>query len=92
MSPAPLLFAQKETPPEGGPPKPFHSPARDVFTLPNGLKVTLARYGMIPKVTVELALRGGYLLEPKGKDGVANLMAALMKEGTASRSCEADCG
>ena len=84
----PLLFAQKETPPEGGPPKPFHSPARDVFTLPNGLKVTLARYGMIPKVTVELALRGGYLLEPKSKDGVANLMAALMKEGTASRTAK----
>ena len=37
-------FAQKETPPEGGPPKAFVFPKQDTYTLPNGLKVTLVEY------------------------------------------------
>ena len=47
--------AQKQPPPEGGPPKPFAVPATETYTLPNGLKVTLALYGIIPKATVSVA-------------------------------------
>ena len=48
-----LAFGQqKEEPPEGGPPKPFHLPATEDFTLPNGMKVTLVPYGSVPRVAV----------------------------------------
>ena len=83
------VFAQqKEQPPEGSAPKPFHSPARTAFATPTGLRVTLARFGLIPKVTVELVVRGGNITEPKGKDGVGTLMVELMKEGTQTLTAE----
>jgi len=34
-------FAQKQTPPAGGPPKAFTLPAHESYTLPNGFQVTL---------------------------------------------------
>ncbi len=82
-------FAQeKELPPEGAAPKPFQSPRRQNFILPNGLHVSVARYGLIPLVNVELVLQGGDITEPEGKQGVSGLMSELMKEGTATRSAK----
>ena len=74
--------AQKQTPPEGGPPKAFSIPARETYTLPNGLKVTLIPYGNIPKVTVDIMMVAGSADERKDRQGVAGLTADLMKEGT----------
>jgi zinc protease len=84
-----LLFAQeKEAPPEGSAPKPFLSPRRQNFTLPNGLRVTSAHYGLIPKVMVELVVTGGDVSETNDKQGIGNLMGELMKEGTESLTAE----
>jgi len=83
-----LVAQQREQPPEGAPPKPFHSPARTTFTAGTGLPVTLAQFGLIPKVTIELVVRGGEITEPKGKDGLGTLMGELMKEGTSSLTAE----
>ena len=80
---APCL-AQKQTPPPGGPAKPFTLPAHETYTLANGMKVTLVPYGNIPKVTVNLALRTGDLNEPAGLKGVADTTGELLKEGTTS--------
>ena len=76
------LDAQKQAPPEGGPARAFTVPAYETYTLPNGLKVTLIPYGNIPKVTVDLTIVAGSADEGKDHQGVADLTAELMKEGT----------
>src|SRR5437868_5465478 len=75
-------LAQKQSPPEGGPAKAFTVPAHETYTLPNGLKVTLVPYGILPKVTVDLTMVAGSADESKAHEGVAGLTADLLKEGT----------
>jgi predicted Zn-dependent peptidase len=82
LSIAAPAFAQKQTPPEGGPAKAFTVPANETYTLPNGLKVTLVPYGIIPKATISLAVNAGEINEGSARVGVAGLTADLMKEGT----------
>jgi predicted Zn-dependent peptidase len=82
------LAQDKEQPPEGSAPKPFHSPKTDNFTLPNGMRATIAHYGLIPKVNVELVLNGGGITESNDKQGVARVMGELLKEGTETRSAD----
>lgn len=74
--------AQKQTPPEGAPPKAFTVPTHESYTLPNGLKVTLVPYGIIPKVTVSLTVNAGSINEGANHGGVADITAELLKEGT----------
>jgi predicted Zn-dependent peptidase len=81
--------ARKETPPEGGKPRPFTLPKRDTFKLSNGLRVTLVPYGSIPKVTVRAVVRTGNIDDPAGKVWLADLTGDLMKEGTATRTAQA---
>jgi zinc protease len=81
-------LAQKQTPPAGGPTKPFTVPAQETYTLPNGMKVTLVPYGNLPKVTVTLMVSAGTANQPKDAPGLARLFASLLKEGTASRSAK----
>jgi zinc protease len=88
VSGTPSLFAQKQTPPAGGPPKPFHLPPQETFSLPNGLKVTMVPYGAIPKVTVNVTVRAGSLNEPASQVWLADITSAMMKEGTTSRSAQ----
>lgn len=76
------MQAQKQTPPEGGPPKAFNVPAHETYSLPNGLKVTLVPYGIIPKMTVDIMVVAGGADEGAGRTGVADLTTDLMKEGT----------
>src|ERR1700737_655984 len=81
--------AGKQTPPPGGPPKPFIVPANETYSLPNGMRVTLIPYGNIPKVTLSLAMAAGNINEPKDKSSIADITGELMKEGTASLSAQA---
>jgi predicted Zn-dependent peptidase len=83
------LFAQKETPPVGGQPKPFVFPAVETYTLKNGMKVTLVPYGSVPKVAIQAFVRTGSLNEKEGQRWISDVVAALLKEGTATRSAEA---
>ena len=85
MAPA---FAQKQTPPEGTPPKPFTVPANETYTLPNGMKVTLVPYGIIPKAAISIAVDTGNLNEGKNRVGVADLTGELFKEGTVTLSSQ----
>lgn len=82
----PLAGQEKQTPPAGGPPKPFNVPAHESYALPNGLKVTLVPYGNLPKVTLSLIVRTGNLNEPADMPGLADMVGKLMKEGTSSKS------
>jgi predicted Zn-dependent peptidase len=81
-------FAQKQTPPEGAPPKSFNLPASETYTLSNGMKVTLVPYGIIPKAAVSIALDAGSLHERRDRIGVSDLTGDLFKEGTATLSSQ----
>jgi len=78
----------QETPPQGPPPKPFHLPATTDFTLPNGMQATIVPYGTVPKVAVRLFVGAGAIHESAGQVWLSKLNAALMKEGTRTRSAE----
>ena len=83
-----VSFAQKETPPAGGQPKPFVFPKTDDFTLPNGMKVTLVQYGSVPKVAFQAVIYSGTKDDDKGKKAVSETTGLMLKEGTKTRSAE----
>jgi zinc protease len=82
------LAGQKQAPPAPGPAKDFRVPARRTFVLPNGMRVSLAHYGTIPKVFLRLAVRGGHQLEKANEVTLTDLMSDMMQEGTTTRSAE----
>ena len=86
MNPTEVLADAKETPPQGPPPKPFHLPATTDFTLPNGMQVTIVPYGTVPKVAARLFVGAGAIDEFAEQVWLSKLNAALMKEGTRTRS------
>lgn len=90
--PAALLAQQtppaKQTPPEGGPPKPFTLPKKETFTLKNGMRVTLVPYGSVPKVTVSARVRAGSLNEGAEQVWLSALTGSMLKEGTTTRTAE----
>jgi predicted Zn-dependent peptidase len=81
-------FAQKETPPAGGQPKPFVFPKQDTYTLGNGMKVTLVQYGAVPKVAMQTVVRAGSLNERSDQRWISDMVATLLKEGTKTRTAE----
>lgn len=81
-------FAQKESPPTGGPPKPFVFPKQDTYALSNGMKVTLVQYGAVPKVAMQAIVRTGALNEKAEQRWISDMVATLLKEGTATRTAE----
>jgi zinc protease len=82
------LADQKEAPPQGGSPKPFAIPAKESYTLKNGMKVTLVPYGTIPVVTVSARIAFGNANETADQVWLADTLAAMMKEGTVSKTGE----
>jgi len=81
-------LAQKETPPVGGQPKAFVFPAQETYTLKNGMRVTLVPYGSVPKVAIQAFVRAGTLNEKAEQRWISDTVAALLKEGTTTRSAE----
>ena len=79
---------EKELPPEGGTPKNFKIPAQNKFELDNGLKTIMVDYGLVPKVTIQLYIGAGSILESADKVGLTNLLASLLEEGTATQSAK----
>lgn len=89
LAAAPPSAAQKQLPPQGGAPKPFSLPRKEVFKLGNGMMVTLVPYGSIPKVAVTAIVRTGNLNEAADKVWLADLTGDMMREGTQTRTAEA---
>ena len=79
----PTLMHAREAPPAGGPPRPFTVPAKERFSLPNGMQATLVPFGQLPKVTVCVLVRTGNLDE-REQTWLADITGELMREGTAS--------
>lgn len=88
---APAAFAAEPPPlpkelPAYGADRPLPVPAISKSTLPNGLPVWLVKRPSFPKVSAVLAVRGGTAADPAGMEGVSDLLAATLKEGTAKKS------
>jgi zinc protease len=81
-----MFAGPKETPPQGPPPKPFHLAATTDFSLPNGMRVTMVPYGVVPKVAIRAFVDAGAINESASQVWLSKLNAALMKEGTRTRS------
>ena len=75
-------------PPAGSPAAAFHLPPITTRVLPNGLTVLIAEYHELPIVIFQLLVQGGAAFDPVGKEGVAELTADLIRQGTAHRSAE----
>jgi zinc protease len=61
-------------------------PAHQRFTLPNGLTVVLVPRKDVPMIAFSGFVRGGALVDPSGKPGVASLVAGLLDRGAGKRS------
>lgn len=68
--------------PKPGPIKSFEQPPVTRFTLKNGVEVFLIEDHDLPTVSMQLAIPGGAIDDPKGKEGLASLCVGLMSEGT----------
>ena len=89
LAPLSAADAQSYPPrPALGVPKPFRVPASEIYTLPNGMQVTLIPYGLAPKVTASLRVYAGNLDEG-AQTWLPDLTGEMMKEGAAGRSAEA---
>ncbi|WP_233168631.1 M16 family metallopeptidase [Hymenobacter sp. BT523] len=78
--------AAKQAPPAGGQPRDFALPAKEDFTLDNGLRARLVPFGQVPKVTLMVAIQAGNVHEAANEASVADLLGKLLQEGTASMS------
>ncbi len=58
------------------------------FTTPNGLTVLVLEQHSLPIVQLQALVKAGSAHDPEGKAGLANLVAALLDEGTATRSAK----
>lgn len=63
-------------------------PAVTQETLPNGAVLLVSEQRNLPLVLVRVVLDAGSRRDPPGRGGLANLTAALLTEGTATRSAE----
>lgn len=74
----------KETPPPPAAPRAFVLPAKETVTLDNGLRITFVDYGLVPKVTLVVAVRTGSI-DDGGRTWLPDLVADMLKEGTTKR-------
>ena len=72
--------------PAFGADRPLPIPAISKSTLPNGLTVWLVKRPAFPKVSAALVVRGGSVVDPPGMEGVSQLLASTLKEGTAKKT------
>jgi zinc protease len=75
--------------PVAGTPRPWHFPAFERRTLPSGLQMIVAPVHKLPLVTVLAVVDAGADTDPVGREGVAQLAAQAMTEGTATRDANA---
>lgn len=78
----------RATPPPARTPAPFRAPMPEVLALSNGMPVWVLPKRDLPTVVASVAVRGGAGVQPIGRPGLAQVAAAMLDEGTKSRSAE----
>lgn len=69
-------------------PRDFQFPAFERTVLPNGLRLVVAPMRRLPVVTAILVVDGGASKEQSGLEGVADIVAHSLTEGTRTRSAD----
>ncbi|HVF39229.1 MAG TPA: pitrilysin family protein [Gemmatimonadaceae bacterium] len=72
--------------PAPGPSREYHFPRFERRSLENGISVVVAPVKKLPVVSVLAVINGGAVAEPRGKEGVAELTALALREGTKGKS------
>jgi zinc protease len=83
------VFAQawpSERPPAPLAERSVDFPPYEVKTLSNGLQVLVVLHHEQPSISFRLLIKAGAVQEPPAKPGVASFVAALLNQGTATRS------
>jgi zinc protease len=75
----------------GNPPRPLQArdvkfPPYQLQTLPNGLQVVVVMHHEQPVVSMRMIVRAGGALDPKGKNGLAELTASVLTQGAAGKT------
>ena len=78
-----MTVATRPTP---GPAREYHFPAFTRTTLSNGITVIVARVPKLPLVSVATVIDCTALADPRGKEGLAELTAQALREGTQARN------
>ena len=76
----------KEAPPPPGPVKNLEFPDIPGSRLENGLEILGVSDSYLPRISVFLGIPAGRMHDPGDKRGLSQLMADMLKEGTAKRS------
>jgi len=84
VTPAPE--AERQRPPQPGAPIDIAVAPPAERRLANGLRVVVAPDRDLPLVSAALSLPAGGASDPRGRPGVANMTAALVTQGTRTRS------
>jgi zinc protease len=79
-----VVFAKPPVVPETAP-LDIKIPHFEVKTLSCGLKVIFLKNDEMPLVSVNLSVPGGDSIDPEGKEGLAALMSAMLREGGAGK-------
>lgn len=77
---------QPETPPASGPTPELQFPVVRRSTTKGGLEVNAVDLEQLPIVDLKLVIRSGSASDPKSMPGTAQLVAAMLKEGTKQRT------
>ena len=85
---AAAIEAQAARLPKPGPNPKLALPPIEKTRLSNGLEVWMVKQSELPIVAMNMVFKTGATAEPKGKDGVANMTATLLDDGTKTRSAE----
>ena len=83
----PSVFDRSKEPSYGKAPK-LTAPTIWQTSLTKGMNVYGIEDHEIPLVSAQLTIKGGHLLDSKGKPGVANLLAEMLTKGTKNRTAE----
>jgi len=78
----------RNKPPGSAKAKPLTLPAAQSFQLANGLTVIHSPKAGLPLVSASLVLRAGQGANPAGQPGLAGFTAAMLPEGTTTRSAQ----
>jgi zinc protease len=76
----------RNEPPKPGPVRTLAIPQPEAVKLANGLTIILSRRPGLPVVAANLVVKAGSDANPIGKPGLASFTAAMLDEGTATRS------
>jgi predicted Zn-dependent peptidase len=75
----------RSKPPELGPPPKLSLPPITTRQLPNGLRLMIVEQHELPLADFVLLVGSGSTADPASKPGIANLVSAMLREGTTTR-------